>query len=377
MYHPIKEKNMQELAGYQIRLRSHPRLRYLFFELTDKCNLNCRHCGSACTGNNDTYLDVAVVSKVMKEVKEKYGTSDLMICLTGGEPLLHPDAVKVIAEARALGFPVGMTTNGTLIDSDTAKKLVLSGLDTIAVSLDGLGRTHDEFRVATGSFDKAVQGIHFLKEYGLEPEVLTVVHKGNYGQLEEMYHFLRSEDIYSWRLVNVEPIGRALGNPELLLSPGEMKGLLDFIREKRFDNENDMEVTYGCSHFTSYEYENEIRDYYFQCGAGTFVAGIMADGSIGACLDIERRKDLVQGNVYQDSFTEVWENRFEVFRRDRSTDSSTCRSCGYRGVCLGDSAHTWDYDENEPRYCLMKGLIEGNDRYCPRCGEDSINEIEN
>ena len=97
-----------------------------------------------------------------------------------------------------------------------------------------------------------------------------------------MYQFFRGEDIYSWRLVNTEPIGRALTNAELLLDPAELKCLLDFIRDKRFDNENDMKVTYGGSHFVSYEYENEIRGFYFQCGAGTLVASVMADGSIGA-----------------------------------------------------------------------------------------------
>ena len=348
----IKEKNMCELAKYQGELRKHPQLRFLFFELTDKCNLNCRHCGSACTGGNNTYLDYDVIIKTISDVKGKYGTSGIMVCVTGGEPLLHPAVYDVIKSAHEMGFSVGITTNGMLIDSISAKQLAVAGLDTIAVSLDGVGEVHDSFRLSKGAFDRTISGIQCLKNAGLEPQVITVVHKNNYWQLECIYRFLTKEDIYSWRLVNVDPIGRALIDRSILLDSNEMKGLFEFIRSKRFDNKNEMEVTYGCSHFTTYKYENEIRDYYFQCGAGLFVASVMANGDIGACLDIERRHDLVQGNVYKDDFIRVWKDRFDVFRRNRAELSVRCKTCCYSTVCMGDSAHTWDYDNNEPRYCV-------------------------
>ena len=156
--------------------------------------------------------------------------------------------------------------------------------------------------------------------------------------------------------MNIEPIGRANENSELILSPSEIKYLLDFIRKKRFDNSNEMDVTYGCSHFLTYDYEREVRDFYFQCMAGTQVASIMANGNIVACLDIERRADLIQGNAYEDDFIDVWENRFKTFRCDHTSMSTKCSSCEYRNVCMGDSAHTWNYDTNEPNYCVVKML---------------------
>ena len=88
------------------------------------------------------------------------------------------------------------------------------------------------------------------------------------------------------------------------------------------------------------------------------MGSVMANGNIGACLDIERRADLVQGNAYTDDFVEVWENRFEGFRIDRTIKNGTCSGCEHRAVCLGDSAHTWDYDYNEPRYCVAHMLQE-------------------
>ena len=84
----------------------------------------------------------------------------------------------------------------------------------------------------------------------------------------------------------------------------------------------------------------------------------MVDGNIGACLDIERRQDLVQGNIYKDDFIDVWENRFQGFRTNRALLSEKCSICEFKSICQGDSAHTWDYDANEPMFCVAKRMME-------------------
>ena len=358
MNHPVKKENMLELARYQQHLCAFPRLKYLFLELTDRCNLSCRHCGSSCTANNHTYLSFEKIREVLLQVADAYEAREIMICITGGEPFLHPNVCDIVRFARECGFSAGITSNGTLIDEETARAVVSSGLKTIAISVDGLADSHDRFRNQEGSFDKAIRGIRNLKTNGADPQIITVVHPGNIHTLQQMFELFQREEISSWRLVNVDPIGRARVDSDILLSGGEIKTLLDFIRDKRFDPDNEMEVTDGCSHFVSYEYEREIRDYYFQCIAGTQVASIMANGDIGACLDIERRPELIQGNVYRNNFIDVWENGFSVFRSDRSEKSSVCMKCKDRIICRGDSAHTWDYDEHAPLYCVRNLLEE-------------------
>ena len=349
---------MLRLAEHQKELFQKPQLRYLYFELTDRCNLSCLHCGSSCTFGNHTFLEYSVIERVLRDVAATYDPGEIMICLTGGEPLLHPDLCRVVALAHELGFAVGMTTNGTLIDRDTARCLAAAGLDTMAVSIDGVGPVHDGLRCREGAFDLALEGIRSMREAGIRPQALTVVHHGNIGHLEELFDFLQRNGFDSWRLVNMDPIGRGAQQRELLLSPNEMTQLFGFIRDKRFSQDSSMEVTYGCSHFVGFEYERMVRDYYFQCIAGTRTASVMANGDIGACLDIVRRPDLIQGNVYSDDFVKVWEERFQVFRRDRSKQSKTCSGCEYAPVCMGDSAHTWDYDRNEPGYCMaMRKVI--------------------
>ena len=125
------------------------------------------------------------------------------------EPMLHPDLAEIIAEAHSLGFATGMTTNGTLINSQSAGKLVKAGLGTAAISIDGLPDAHDHFRNASGSWAAAVKGAACLKKYGLEAQATTVVYKDNIDELEDIYNMLKELGFTSWAVINVDPIGRA------------------------------------------------------------------------------------------------------------------------------------------------------------------------
>ena len=348
----INKKNMLNLASYRKELYKNPKLKFLFFELTDKCNLNCVHCGSNCNSKRNNFLDINIIKKTLDEVSKMYDSKRIMVCLTGGEPLLYDDIYEVMNYSKKKKYLVGITSNGTLVDNHVAEKLVKSGLDSIAISIDGLKDTHDNLRQCKGVFEKAFDGIRSLKKAGIEPNVTTVINKNSFGEIESLYNLMKNENINSWRIINVEPIGRARASKELLLDKNEILKLFDFIKEKRFNENNDIDVTYGCSHFVTFKYEKFVRDFYFQCLAGTQVASIAANGDIVACLDIERRNDLVQGNIYKDSFIDVWENKYETFRKDWSDNSKLCNSCEYKKVCMGDSAHTWDYDNDAPMYCI-------------------------
>lgn len=345
---------MMALAEYRERLKRHPQLRYLFFELTNRCNLRCAHCGSRCGEGKPSELDFEDVRRVLTETAAAFGTEKVMICLTGGEPMLHPDFFKIGAEAARLGFFWGVTTNGTLIDTEAAEKFIKAGMGSASISLDGIGETHDRFRGRPGAFDGAVRGIREFAARGMYFEVSTVVFKENLGELPALYELLRGFNVRHWKIVNMEPIGRALDRQELALGPEEFRAMLEFIREKR--REGVMDVTYGCSHFLTPRYEREVRDAPFLCGAGTFVASVTSNGDITGCLDIERRPELVQGSIAVDSFPEVWRDRFEVFRQDRTAYSAVCADCPDRRYCGGDSMHTWDFDRNAPRLCVKNFL---------------------
>ena len=344
----LKRIQLEHVAKHREELREAPRLRWLFFEITRRCNLCCKHCGSACTSIGQS-LSVQDVESTLASVQPDHP----MICLTGGEPLLHPDFFEIAKRIRSMGFSWGMTTNATLIDEETAFQLRQAEMSTVSVSLDGLEHSHDLLRGQAGAWRRAIRGLQSLQKAGFKPQVTTVLHKGNISELEPLYALLCDMGIDSWRPINIEPIGRACEAGNLLLSIEQFNHLLRFIRKKRFDPECKMEVTFGCSHYLGTENERMVRDHYFLCGAGILVASVRSNGDICACLDIENRKELVQGNIRTDNFIEVWHNRFHAFRRDRTGDCAKCVNCSERFICGGDSTHTWDFAKNEPLLCYQ------------------------
>ena len=325
-----------------------PHLHWLFFEITNRCNLHCRHCGSNCSTNGQS-LTLENIEAALKSVSHEKP----MICVIGGEPLLHPEFFEIAGCVRSMGFSWGITTNATLIDEAAASKLRMAGMGTVSISLDGMEQSHDSLRQQKGAWRRAIRGLKCLQNEGFEPQVTTVVHQGDFDELEPLYDLLCEMGITSWRPINVEPIGRACESDGLLLRPEQFAALIKYIRNKRFDQNCDMEVTFGCSHYLGIEQERMVRDHYFLCGAGILTASVRSNGDICACLDIENRQELVQGNIKTDDFMDVWNNRFQPFRRDRTADCSKCMECTERILCGGDSTHTWDFEQKKPLLCYQ------------------------
>ena len=351
----VKNQNLQTLADYRRGLMKKPELRNLFLELTLRCNERCIHCGSSAGDVPSEELAVSDYDRLLREVKEDMGTGHKMLCITGGEPLLRREFFEITDIAHRLGFSWGMTSNGTLITKDVARDLKRVGMRTISVSIDGLEETHDNFRRTPGGYAKAMQGVENLLEVGgwSAVQITTVVTHENISQLDELYRIFDKMDIDSWRVINIEPIGRAKAHPELILTPEDYRYMFEFIRSKRIGGEP---VCYGCSHYLGTEFEREVRDWYFLCTAGLYTASIMCNGDITACLDIERRPEFVQGNVKRDRFSKVWNERFEIFRKDLSDEAGMCRDCPEAKFCHGGAYHSFNFNEHRPEVCF-KGIL--------------------
>ena len=158
----------------------------------------------------------------------------------------------------------------------------------------------------------------------------------------------------SWRIINIEPIGRALEHPELLLTKEDYQYMFEFIRNKRIAGEP---VCYGCSHYLGLEYEREVRDWYFLCMAGIYTASITASGDMIACLDIERRPEFVQGNILHDRFKDVWENKYQIFRKNLCDENAVCGACPEKQFCHGGAYHSWDFEKQQPSVCFRNILF--------------------
>jgi len=334
-------------------LAEHPHLRFVFLELTNQCNLKCKHCGSKCPSQKEQeQIETEFLLKAIDEVTAYTHPGDLMFCITGGEPLLRNDWYVICEHIAAKGFSWGMTTNGTLITPQTIALMKKAKMQTISVSIDGLKENHEWLRNVKGCFDKAICAIQLLMNSGVSHcvQVTTVVNTRNLYELPQLHRYLKELGVDSWKITATEPIGNAVGQKDLFLSNKQYCDLLDFVRRTR--EESSMEVTYGCSHFLPEEYETSVRGFHFHCGAGTFIASISAQGDILACLDIEDREFTKQGNIKVDNFWDVWNERYQLFRQPRNLSNSKCSSCFDKDFCRGDSWHTWDFFRQEPKVCL-------------------------
>lgn len=350
----VKSKDMEKLSSYIDYLRCNPKLTYLFIELTDSCNLSCLHCGSNCGQRHHDFIDTDLIIESLRTIAADFRPESVMICLTGGEPMLHRDFYKIVMNIVQLGFPWGITTNGTLIDRRNAKLLKHYGLQSITLSIDGLEKTHDWLRNSPGSFQKTLSAVGELQAVDIPVQITSVIHRKNFYELDSIYQLVCQLHVCSWRVINVDPIGRAMQNMDLLLSRKEILELFEFIRKKRYSKDTPMDIRYGCSHYLSYEYEHELRDNYYICGSGIYVGSILCNGDIYSCLDIERRPELVQGNISRDRFSAVWYDKFEEFRENRADKSPLCCNCPEKRFCGGDSTHTWDFDRKIPRFCILR-----------------------
>ena len=356
----IKEAHLNKLADYTKQLYKKPVLKHLFFELTLRCNARCFHCGSNCLPNaGEDELTAEEFKRILDEVKEDFDIREIMLCITGGEPLLREDFFEILGYAHKLGYRWGMTSNATLITKDVAHKLAETGMRTISVSIDGLPETHDALRGMKGGYERAMQGVqNLIDEKAFKAvQITSVFNHENIKELDELFEIMKGIDIDSWRVINLEPIGRALNHPDLMCTKEDYIRLFDFIREKR--NEG-YPVQYGCSHYLGLEYEADVRYWYWLCNAGVHTASIMSNGDIGACLDIERRPETIFGNVRKDRFSEVWKNGFQIFRQDPALKNETCSICRHKRFCRGDSWHSWNFDQNRPMVCMKDILSLGD-----------------
>ncbi len=157
-------------------------LRQLYFYLTEGCNLACRHCWLApkFDPRADRYpvLGVELFETAVREAKP-LGLG--AVKLTGGEPLMHPEIVRLLGIVRREELGLTVETNGVLCTGRMAAEIAKSENPFVSVSLDGVdAETHEWVRGLKGSFEQALEGIRNLVEAGIRPQ-FTITELARYG----------------------------------------------------------------------------------------------------------------------------------------------------------------------------------------------------
>lgn len=329
-------------------------LRVLFWESTLKCNAYCEFCGSRC--GDVSYLNELSkeeICYVFKQIADRYDASQIMINVSGGEPLMRNDLMEIMQYAITLGYHWGLVTNGILLNEDIISRLKNAELKTVSISIDGLQQTHDSLRGVKGGFDTVIHNLSLLSKADFLETIMitTVVSKRNICELDSIKKMLKTLPVNVWRICPVDPIGRAVDDRQLLLDKEQMHVVYDYI--VRCQTESlPFQVTTSCSHYLG-KYEFKTRGFPFQCNAGKTVGSILANGDIFVRSNVPKQKDLIQGNVRVDNFVDVWENGFRYFRDAESRHNGRCSKCKYFSLCQADSLHTWNFDRAEPSFCML------------------------
>ncbi|MDI6801969.1 MAG: radical SAM protein [Thermodesulfovibrionales bacterium] len=166
-----------------------PSLRYLELQITDRCNLKCKHCYIGKPENNELSLDE--IKDILNEFQEMQG---LRLLITGGEPLMHKDFETINALLLDYNFRKILFTNGLLLKNEILKGL---NVNEIQFSIDGMKYGHEALR-GEGTYNIAMQRIKDTLDAGIAVSIATMVHMENLDEFDEMDILFRSMGIKDW-----------------------------------------------------------------------------------------------------------------------------------------------------------------------------------
>jgi heme d1 biosynthesis radical SAM protein NirJ len=182
----------------------------VIWNLIRRCNLTCKHC-YATSADKDFpgELSTDQVFEVMDDLKA-YRVPVLI--LSGGEPLMRPDIFEISKRAKAMGFYVGLSSNGTLITPDNIGQIAAVGYDYVGISLDGMRETHDLFRRRVGAFDESLSGIRLCLQAGIKVGMRFTLTRDNARDLPDLLRLMEQEGVDKFYLSHLNYAGRGNKN---------------------------------------------------------------------------------------------------------------------------------------------------------------------
>lgn len=189
---------------------SEPSLRYLELQITNACNLRCKHCYIG--AGSGRHLPAGQVRDILAEFESMQG---LRVLITGGEPLLHPAFGEINEMLPDFAVRKVLFTNGVLLKNGTLKKLKVH---EIQVSIDGMETAHDSLR-GHGAYERAMNAVRQALDAGFEVSVSTMVHTANLGDFDEMERQFRGMGVREWTVDVPCATGRLRENAEFRISP--------------------------------------------------------------------------------------------------------------------------------------------------------------
>ncbi len=326
----------------------HPR--YVVWELTLRCDLACRHCGSRAGKPRADELSVDEAKDVVRQLAAM-GTYE--ITFIGGEAYLYRGWLEVVREAALAGIRCTMTTGGRQLGAELAVRAQEAGLAAISVSIDGTEAVHDHLRNLKGSHKAAMQALANGRAVGMDIRANTQVNRRNLPVLEQLADELCEAGIVGWQVQLTGPMGRAADDVELLLQPYDMLELMPRLASI-------VDAANNLGYFGPFE-SRLRRAHWKGCHAGRFLMGLEANGDVKGCPSLPSGP-YVGGNVREAPLEQLWAERAPLrFTRDRDTDElwGFCKTCYYADTCRAGcswTAHTLLGRRGNMPYCHHRAL---------------------
>ena len=311
---------------------------YVVWEVTLKCDLACRHCGSRAGRERSDELTTAECLDLVRQMAE-LGVKE--VTLIGGEAYLRDDWLDIVRAIRSHGMSATMTSGGRGITRELAERAYAAGLQSVSISLDGLEATHDRLRALDGSFRAGLAALGHLRQAGIRVACNTQINRLTMPELPQLLELIAQAGTHSWQVQLTVPMGRAADEPEVLLQPFDLLELFPLLaRLKPRMAELGVRLWPGnnIGYFGPYETllkGGMPRGHGASCGAGRSTIGIESDGAIKGCPSLPT-ETWTGGNIRDASLQEIWERSAPLrYTRDRTVEDlwGYCRTCYYADEC--------------------------------------------
>jgi MoaA/NifB/PqqE/SkfB family radical SAM enzyme len=333
-----------------------------FFQwhLTERCNLHCTHCYQEDGSIEEMSLSQAkeVVNIARDTITSWSDTYEIAFSpsfnVTGGEPFLSPFLPDILSYLKTKEFDIYLLTNGTMINRDRAHMLAGIPLQGVQVSIEGPEEIHEQIR-GKGSFKKAIQGISTLLDAGIIVTLNVTLSEINCNYVKDLVELASSVGAQRLGFSRLVPYGRGKGLISGMIGQDKLKQVYEDILSIKHTM---VSITTGdpVASQIGVDPDYEHRDIPLGgCAAGVSGITILPDGTLTPC----RRLGIPIGNIFKDSFREIWATSpvLESLRMKTSYKGkcgicarwSQCRGCRAIAYAYSLAQGTGDYLSEDPQ----------------------------
>jgi len=346
---------------------------------TKTCNLKCKHCYA--NSDSKKYIDELSTMEAKALIDDFDKARVPVILFSGGEPLLRKDLFELIEHAKKYKIRSTISTNGTLIDKDVARRIKQNEVGYVGISLDGIGSRHDEFRCTKGCFDKALNGIKNCRDVNQKVGVRFTINSHNYDQMDDIFHLIKEEKIDRVCFYHLVYSGRGSEMIKEDISHLQSRAAMDLIMEKAIELGDKVEILTVDNHAdTVYLYLQALKKYphlsehIFKLmkmnggnRSGIAIANVDYLGNVHAD---QFTMQYTFGNVKERAFKEIWQDTTNPIMKGlkdrKNLLKGRCKECVWLSVCNGNfrtraESVTGDFWASDPACYLSNKEIGASD----------------